>query len=318
MSNTSLAQGVNALRNGELIIVFDDMKSQIASFVGIAESVSPQKVNAMIKLGKGLVSVCMTEDQANKLKLPFMVQNNNSLMKPFTISVDYISTTTGISAFERSDTIKAFTNKNVQMQQFRTPGHVFPLVSKTKGLLQRVDIVEAAVDLAIISSAFPVAYICEILNTSGNIATKEEIDSIAKTNDIFVINISDILDYIKNDILCSFTCPILKKKQPGQKIGFPTFNLQIDLNKVHLDKGVYGVNISINHVKYVGVMNVGIRCEVHLLDFSDKIYDQSVKVDVLFFVRDEISFSMLDELILQIGKDVEYVESRCGLQKVKN
>jgi 3,4-dihydroxy-2-butanone 4-phosphate synthase len=318
MSITSVESGVHAFRRGELVIIFDDVKTQMASLAGKAESVSPQKVNTMIKLGKGLVCVCITEDHAEKLKLPFMLEKNYAEMKPFAVSVDYITTTTGISAFERADTIRAFTDENVQLEHFRTPGHLFPLVSKNKGLLQRVDIAEAAVDLAIMSSSRPIAYICEILNASGDIATRIEVEYIAETHDICVLNVSDMLEYKKNEMLCSFSAVVLKGNEFGQKIGYSILNLQVDLNRIDLVKGVYGVNIVVNHVKYIGVMNIGVRCEVHILDFNQIIYNQFVQVEVMFFVREQISFSALDELILQIGKDVEFVEKRCGLQKVKN
>jgi 3,4-dihydroxy-2-butanone 4-phosphate synthase len=315
MSKTSVELGVNALRDGDLVIVFDDVKTQMASLVGTAETVSAEKVNMMTKLGQGLVYVCITEEQAQKLKLPYMVEHNNSQMKPFTISVDYITTTTGISTFERADTIKAFTNDLVQLEHFRTPGHIFPLVSQNKGLLQRVDIVEASVDLALMSSSTPAAYICEILNASGDVASFREVKRMAEAHNIRFIKLSDILAYTKNELLCSFSGLVLRGNQSNRKIGFPTVNLQMD-SDVQLVKGVYGVNVMIDNAKYIGVMNVGTRCEVHIFDFNKMIYDAILKIDVLFFVRDEMSFATLNDLIVQIGKDIENVENCCSLQKV--
>src|SRR4051812_34740871 len=106
---------IDQLRNGELIILYDDLKTKMGSLVGIAESVNAHKVNLMTKIGKGLVSVCITESKAEKLHLPLMVDRNlNHQVRPFAVSADLKNCTTGISAFERADTIKAFTNNNLQ------------------------------------------------------------------------------------------------------------------------------------------------------------------------------------------------------------
>lgn len=319
----------NKLRKGELVIVYDDITTKMGSLVGIAEKVSPQAVNLMTKIGKGLIYVCINEDKARELQLPLMVQENGDHhSKPLTVSVDHIDTTTGISAFERSDTIRAFTSTHVKPDHFRRPGHVFPLLSKNKGLLQRIGMAEAAVDLAKMVSAVPMAYVGEILNLSGEIASRQEMIQLAETHDLSMIHMSEILELTRNEILSSFTGQVIHGREVGRKIGFPTANLHVDLEEP-LEHGVYGVSVLHQDLKYFGVMNVGVRPtfknekndihhEVHLLHFDSMIYGKVLKVDVNFFVRNEISFSTVDQLITQINNDIEVVEHRYGLIKNSN
>jgi 3,4-dihydroxy-2-butanone 4-phosphate synthase len=310
------------LRNGQLAIVYDDVETKVGNFVGIAEMVTPEAVNFITKVGKGLIYVCITEEKANQLNLPLMVRADSC--KPLTVSVDYIGTTTGISAFERADTIKAFTDADTKPDDFRRPGHVFPLLSKDKGLLQRVGIAEAATDLARMVSAAPIAYTGEILNNTGEIATKEEIIQIAEAYGLHILYMSEIMEFKKSETLGSFNGLVIQGREVGKQIGFPTAHLLIDL-KDPLGLGVYGVTIRCNQVTYYGVMNVGYRptfnqdkteihYEVHLLESNHKvIYGKALKVDVNFFVREEISFQTVDQLIHQIGMDTEYVKTRFGL-----
>jgi 3,4-dihydroxy-2-butanone 4-phosphate synthase len=315
---------INKLKNGLIMILYDDVNTNVGTFVGIAEKVTPEAVNQMTKIGKGLVYVCITEERASELKLPLMVGANSS--KPLTVSVDYKDTTTGISAFERSDTIKAFTDETAEPGDFRRPGHVFPLLSKDRGLLQRIGIAEFAIDLSRMASAAPIAYICEILSDTGDIATKEEIVQIAKAYDLHILKMSDLIALKRNELIGSFNGLVIQGGEAGFKIGFPTAHLLVDMVKP-LEHGVYGVTIVFNQIKYYGVMNVSnrptfnnvsneIHYEVHLLEFDNMdIYGKTIKVDVNFFVRKEISFPAVNQLIYQIKKDIEHVEDRFDLLK---
>jgi hypothetical protein len=129
----SIQNGIKRLKSGELIIVIDDIETQTGYLMGLAEMVTAQNVNLMTKIGKGLVYVCIDDKKAKDLMLPLMDHSNSS--KNFTVSIDYKSTTTGISAFERCDTIKAMTTQEVKPDDFKKPGHVFPLVFSDNGIL---------------------------------------------------------------------------------------------------------------------------------------------------------------------------------------
>lgn len=124
-----------------------------------------------------------------------------------------------------------------------------------------------------------------------------------------------------SDMLCTFTGPVIRGNQIGRTIGFPTANLYVDTDKVHLSNGVYGVKVTYNKTTFIGVMNVGMRptinheegivhYEVHIFDFNEMIYDKTLQIETCFFVREEISFSNLDQLISQITSDVELVKGR--------
>lgn len=319
--------GIRVMKDGELIILFDDINTGTGTLVGAAQHVTPNKVNFMTKIGKGLISVCLTEENAKKLDLSFMVDRSlNPTAKPFTVSVDYKTNTTGISAYERADTIKAFTYEDVQPDDFQKPGHTFPLIGKSNGVLQRVDIVEAVIDLTKITSSTPVGYICDILNWEGEMASKLEIEKISEEYELPILKMSEMVEVRINEVLCTFTGQVIRGNQIGRKIGFPTANLHVNLDEIHLSNGVYGVKVTYNERHFTGIMNVGIRptiseeeeivhYEVHIFDFDEMIYDEILQIDACFFVREEISFSSLEQLISQIKNDVEFVKSRLHVEE---
>ncbi|MEW9671456.1 3,4-dihydroxy-2-butanone-4-phosphate synthase [Ammoniphilus sp. 3BR4] len=322
MITDTVERGLRFLKDGELIILFDNIKTGSGILVGSAKHVTPHKVNLMTKIGKGLVSVCIREEKAKKLELPFMAApSQDSNVKPFTLSVDYKTNTTGISAYERADTIRAIADEDSRPEDFRKPGHLFPLVGKNNGVLQRMDIVEAVLDLSQMTSAVPVGYICEILNQEGGVASETEIQMISEENGIPLLNLSDVADMRKSETLGSLMGTVIFGNQIGRKIGFPTANLDIHSEKPDLLHGVYGVKVHYNQKPYIGIMNVGVRptiqqeetqvhYEVHIFDFDEMIYGESLQVEVCFFVREEMSFSGLEELIQQINRDVGFVKLR--------
>ncbi|UFJ40899.1 3,4-dihydroxy-2-butanone-4-phosphate synthase [Brevibacillus humidisoli] len=318
MNNSRVERGLRVLREGELIVLLDDVHTGIGVLVGTAEHVTPKKVNMMTKAGKGLVSVCLPESVAQKLDLPFMVEDP---MKPFTLSVDYKTCTTGISSFERAETIKAFTREDIRPEDFRKPGHVFPLAGKEHGILQRTALVEAVIDLAKETSASPVGYVCEILNQQGEIASIQDIEKLARECGFPVLTVSEIVEMRREDVLCTFVGQVIHGKQIGRKIGFPTANLQVDSKEGQLPNGVYGVNVHYDNRRFLGIMNVGLRptihpeetavhYEVHIFDFDETIYGEKLQIEVGFFVREERSFATMHDLISQIKKDVEFVKHR--------
>lgn len=163
--------------------------------MGAAEHVSPERVNFMVTHGKGLVYLCILEQVAKKMKLPFIGDNNPVYNKSFTVSVDYKTTTTGISADERADTIRAFTDPNTTPDDFKRPGHIFPIVSKERKLIDRIGISEAAVMLSELISNFPISYVCEILNEQGEVANRKEIEGFSDKYGLSLIMFSEILHY---------------------------------------------------------------------------------------------------------------------------
>lgn len=325
MVTNRVERAIRAMEDGELILLFDNIKTGGTILAGAAEHVTPNKVNLMTKIGKGLVSVCITEEKAKTLELPLMVAHSqDSNVKPFTLSIDYKTNTTGISAYERADTIRALTMEDIRPEDFRRPGHLFPLIGSNNGVLQRLDIVEAVLDLTRKTSDAPVGYICEVLNHEGELASQKDIQKISEKYGIPILTVSDVADMRKNETLGTFIGQVIYGNQLGRKIGFPTANLYTDPEKARLANGVYGVKVQYNQRTYTGIMNVGVRptirqdetqvhYEVHIFDFDEMIYGKLLQVEVCFFVREEISFSGLEALISQIQSDVENVKVKMGL-----
>ena len=146
----TIEEAIYELMQGNMVIVVDDEdRENEGDLVALAEKATPEVINFMITHGRGLVCVPITEERARELDLPPMVHHNTDYHgTAFTVSVDHISTTTGISAHERSQTVRALIDPKARPQDFRRPGHIFPLIAKKGGVLRRAGHTEAAVDLA--------------------------------------------------------------------------------------------------------------------------------------------------------------------------
>ncbi|WP_134699522.1 3,4-dihydroxy-2-butanone-4-phosphate synthase [Ammoniphilus sp. YIM 78166] len=180
--------------SGMPVIIFDDLNGNIGYLMDLAINASPETVNFMIKKAKGLVYVCIPEQLALQLQLPSMKEYPfHHSSKDFTVSVDYKTTTTGISAHERSDTIKAFLDPSTTDDDFKRPGHVFPLISHGIRSGKEFGIAEAAVSLAQLSCNESIAYVCEILNVRGEVADWPELQQFSQQYGLNIISMSDIL-----------------------------------------------------------------------------------------------------------------------------
>ncbi len=185
------------LKEGKVIIVVDDEdRENEGDFVSLADMVTPETINFMIKHGRGLVCVPITENQAKRLDLsPMVNQNTDPHGTAFTVSVDYKTNSTGISAFERADTVRALLSDDTKPADFKRPGHTFPLVAKEGGVLRRAGHTEAAVDLSILCGAKPGGVICEIIKEDGTMARVPDLLILAKQLDLKMITIKDLIQY---------------------------------------------------------------------------------------------------------------------------
>ncbi|KUO95870.1 bifunctional 3,4-dihydroxy-2-butanone-4-phosphate synthase/GTP cyclohydrolase II [Ferroacidibacillus organovorans] len=188
-----------ALARGEVVIVVDDEdRENEGDFVALAEHATPEVINFMITHGRGLVCVPIELSHAKTLDLHPMVEKNSDLHgTAFTISVDHVSTTTGISAYERAQTVQALLSEASRPEDFRRPGHLFPLVAKEGGVLRRAGHTEAAVDLARLCGAKPVGVICEVLKQDGTMARVHDLSEIAEEFGLRMITIADLIAYRK-------------------------------------------------------------------------------------------------------------------------
>lgn len=197
MFNT-VEDAVNAIAAGEMIIVVDDAdRENEGDLVMSASRATPEQVAFIIRHTSGIVCVPLTHDEARRLHLNSMVSDNDApLQTAFTVSVDYrVGLTTGISAEERTATLRALANDNVAAEDFVRPGHVFPLIAKKGGVLTRTGHTEATVDLATLAGHPPVGVLAELVNDDGSVKRLPELLQFAEEHGLKIVSIADIIAY---------------------------------------------------------------------------------------------------------------------------
>lgn len=195
-----IEDAVQDLQQGKVVIVVDDEdRENEGDFIALAERATPAVINFMVTEGRGLVCMPITAERAEQLQLqPMVAQNTDYHGTAFTVSVDHIGTTTGISAHERSMTAIGITDPEAGPEQFRRPGHMFPLIANPGGVLSRPGHTEAAVDLARLSGAYPAGVICEIMNEDGTMARLDQLKQIAHKHDLKLISIQELIRYMQD------------------------------------------------------------------------------------------------------------------------
>jgi len=186
------------IRDGGILILTDDEnRENEGDFVMAAEHASPDTVNFMITHGRGLLCISASDEKIDKVGLPMMVEKNTSkLGTPFTVPIDAkIGTTTGISAYERCETIKRFVDDNANIDDFNIPGHLFPLRATNGGVLKRAGHTEGTTDLARLAGCKPIGLLCEILNEDGTMARMPQLEKIAEKFNLKIATITDLIEY---------------------------------------------------------------------------------------------------------------------------
>ena len=195
---SDIKSAIEDIRNGRMLIVVDDEdRENEGDFLMAADKVTPEAVNFMVTHGKGLVCVPLTTERASELQLGYMVTKDADPDEAaFTISVDHKPTnTTGISASDRSSTIRALVDANATATDFRRPGHIFPLIGVNGGVLRRPGHTEAAIDLARLAGCAPAGVICEIMREDGEMARLPELSELAERFSLNMITIKDLITY---------------------------------------------------------------------------------------------------------------------------
>lgn len=193
----SIEDALNDLKQGKVVIVCDDEdRENEGDLIALAEHATPEVINFMITYGKGLVCTPVTEELANRLELfPMVERNTDPHGTAFTVSIDHQTTSTGISAAERSVTVQQLLNPEAKSQDFKRPGHVFPLLAKEGGVLRRAGHTEAAVDLAKLAGGEPAGVICEIIKDDGEMARVPDLRQMADEHNLKMITIQDLIQY---------------------------------------------------------------------------------------------------------------------------
>ena len=265
----TIPEAIEAIKRGDFVIVVDDEdRENEGDFVIAAEKITPEKVNFMLKNGRGLLCAPITIDRCAELELGHMVDNNTSILgTPFTVSVDKIEgCTTGVSAADRAATIKALADPESKPSTFARPGHINPLYAQNKGVIRRAGHTEAAVDLARLAGLHPAAALIEIMNEDGTMARMEQLQEIAKEFNLNIITIKDLIAYrLKQDTLI----------ERGPEVHLPTAYgdfrlipfLQKSNNKEHiaLIKGTWGkdepILVRVHSSCMTGDIFGSMRCE---------------------------------------------------------
>lgn len=195
----TIKEALEDLRRGKIILVTDDEdRENEGDFICAAQFTTTENINFMATHGKGLICMPMSEEYVEKLKLPQMVENNTDNHETaFTVSIDHITTTTGISAVERSITALACVKEDAKPEDFRRPGHMFPLKAKKNGVLERNGHTEATVDLCRLAGLKECGLCCEIMREDGTMMRTEELSKLAQQYQMKFITIKNLQDYRK-------------------------------------------------------------------------------------------------------------------------
>ena len=195
----TVEEALEELKNGKIILVTDDPdRENEGDFICAAEFATTKNINFMATYGKGLICMPMSKEYVEKLRIPQMVTNNTDNHETaFTVSIDGVDTTTGISAAERSITAMKCVDENAKPEDFRRPGHMFPLLAKDNGVLERNGHTEATVDLCRLAGLKECGLCCEIMREDGTMMRTKELVQLAKDMNIKMISIKDLQHYRK-------------------------------------------------------------------------------------------------------------------------
>ena len=243
MQFNTVEEALEELRNGKIILVTDDPdRENEGDFICAAEFATTENINFMACYGKGLICMPMSEEYVRKLRIPQMVQQiTDNHETAFTVSIDHVATTTGISAAERSITALACVSDDAKPEDFRRPGHMFPLLAKKNGVLEREGHTEATVDLCRLAGLKECGLCCEIMREDGTMMRTPELMKLAKQWDIKFITIRDLQNYRKcHEKLVEQKAAVKMPTKYGDFMAYGFVNLLNGEHHVALVKGDIG------------------------------------------------------------------------------
>ena len=302
----TIKEAIDDIRAGKVIIVVDDEdRENEGDFVAAAAAVTPEMINFMATHGRGLICTPLTEKRCKSLQLEMMVGNNTDPMETaFTISVDLKGkgVTTGISASDRAETIKALIDPETRPYDLSRPGHVFPLKAKEGGVLRRTGHTEAAIDFARLAGFEPAGVIVEIMNEDGTMARLPQLIKVAEKFDLKIVSIEDLVAYrMQHDSL------IVKKEDFDIATRFGNFRLrayqQTTNNQVHiaLTKGAWKstdpvlvrMNSTLVNNDILGTLTNNAEKK---LDYMFKAINEEGKGAIVFINQESQSLNLLKRL----------------------
>lgn len=302
----SIESAIEDIKNGKLIIVVDDEdRENEGDFITAAENATPEVINFMSTYGRGLICASITEERCSELNLQPMVTDNTSLHETaFTVSIDLLGDgcTTGISAHDRSKTVKALVNPDLRPEDLGRPGHIFPLKAKKGGVLRRSGHTEAAIDMARLAGYAPAGVLVEIMNEDGSMARLPQLKEIAKKFDLKLISIKDLIEYrLQQETL------IKEEVRVNMPTKYGSFELiafeQINTGEIHLalKKGEWqkdeSVLVRVHSSCMTGDILGSLRCDCgDQLHHALKMVEQAGKGVVLYMNQEGRGIGLLNKL----------------------
>ena len=212
----TIEQALEDFRQGKFVVVVDDEdRENEGDLITAAELITPEKINYMLRYGRGVLCAPLSKERCRQLGLEHQVQSNTSVLgTPFTVTIDLLKgCTTGVSTHDRAATVRAMADPDARPEWFGRPGHINPLYAQDRGVLARAGHTEAAVDLARMSGLQPVACLIEILNEDGTMARMPQLIEFAKREGLNIITIKDLIAYrLKEESLV----------ERGEEVAMPT------------------------------------------------------------------------------------------------
>ncbi len=238
----TIEEAIEEIKQGKVIIVVDDAdRENEGDFIAAAEMATPEMINFMATHGRGLICAAIPEERCDELELDLMVGKNTSYHETqFTVSVDLIDeeSSTGISASDRSRTIKALVNPRTKPEDMGRPGHIFPLKAKSKGVLRRAGHTEAAVDLTRLAGLKPGGVLVEIMNEDGSMARLPQLQVIAKKLNLKIISIRDLISFkLLHESIIEMGVEVKLPTKYGEFSLIPFLQLSNGMEHIALTKG---------------------------------------------------------------------------------
>ncbi|MBK8496079.1 MAG: bifunctional 3,4-dihydroxy-2-butanone-4-phosphate synthase/GTP cyclohydrolase II [Ferruginibacter sp.] len=302
----SIESAIEDIKNGKLIIVVDDEdRENEGDFITAAENATPEVINFMSRYGRGLICAPLTEDRCRELNLQPMVVDNTSLHETaFTVSIDLLGNgcTTGISAQDRSKTVKALINPLTKPGDLGRPGHIFPLRAKKGGVLRRTGHTEATIDMARLAGFDPAGVLVEIMNDDGSMARLPELKKIAEQFNLKLISIKDLIAYrLQQETLIKEAVRVQMPTKYGvfELVAFE----QVNTGEIHmaLKKGDWEkdepVLVRVHSSCMTGDILGSLRCDCgDQLHHAMKMVEQAGKGLVLYMNQEGRGIGLLNKL----------------------
>ncbi|MCL2650621.1 MAG: bifunctional 3,4-dihydroxy-2-butanone-4-phosphate synthase/GTP cyclohydrolase II [Candidatus Azobacteroides sp.] len=302
----TIEEAIEDFRDGKFLIVVDDEdRENEGDFIIAAEKITPEKVNFMMTYGRGLLCAPITEERCEELELEMQSTINTSIYEtPFTVTVDKIGggCSTGVSMFDRAETIKALANPATKVGDLARPGHVSPLRARSRGVLRRAGHTEATIDFARLAGLYPAGALIEIINEDGTMARLPELVKVAEKFDIKIVTIKDLIAYrYKTESLVEKGVTVDMPTQYGHFCLTPFRQKSNGLEHIVLTKGIWEedepVLIRMHSSCATGDIFGSLRCECgEQLHKSMEMIERAGKGAVVYLNQEGRGIGLMDKM----------------------